>query len=145
MSYPAPGSDQHGHPGAPGYAPAPRIGQMGFTEAVRSVLTQYATFSGRARRSEYWWFYLATVLADAVAMLIDSALGTPVLAILLMVALLIPGVAVTFRRLHDAGRTAWWLLIGFVPIAGAIILLVFFCTDSDMATNKWGPSPKYGA
>lgn len=142
MSYPAPGSDQHG---AAGYAPAPRVGQMSFPEAVRSVLRQYFGFSGRARRSEYWWFYLATVLADIVAARVDSALGRPILQLILLVGLAIPGLAVAFRRLHDTGRTAWWMLIGFVPIAGAIVLLVFFCSDSDPAPNKWGPSPKYGA
>ncbi|MFL6095178.1 MAG: DUF805 domain-containing protein, partial [Blastococcus sp.] len=134
------------------YAPAPSYaagaapsGQMSMADAVRSVLTQYATFSGRARRSEYWWFYLAYVLADIVASIADTVVGTSVLEWVLLLGLLLPTLAVGVRRLHDIGKSGWWLLIGLIPLVGAIVLLVFACQDSQPGTNQWGPSPKYGA
>ena len=164
MTYPT-GSDQNypqggapgGQPGwgAPtpaGYSPAPAAshagapaGQMSIADAVRSVLTQYATFSGRARRSEYWWFFLAYFIASVVASIIDGILGVTVLGVILALGLLIPSLAVGVRRLHDIGKSGWWLLIGLIPLVGAIVLLVFACQDSQPGTNQWGPSPKYGA
>jgi len=118
---------------------------MSITDAVRSVLTQYATFSGRARRSEYWWFFLAYFIASVVASIIDGILGVTVLGVILALGLLIPSLAVGVRRLHDIGKSGWWLLIGLIPLVGAIVLLVFACQDSQPGTNQWGPSPKYGA
>jgi uncharacterized membrane protein YhaH (DUF805 family) len=163
MSSPTPGYDpnnpqgsqpgwgapqQPGYP-ASGYTPAPAYSggsapapSMGMPDAVRSVLTKYADFSGRARRSEYWWFYLAYILASIVASLIDQAIGFPLFQIILGLGLLIPSLAVGVRRLHDTGRSGWWLLIGLVPLVGIIVLIVFFCTDSQPGTNKYGPSPK---
>jgi uncharacterized membrane protein YhaH (DUF805 family) len=164
MTYPT-GSDQNypqggapgGQPGwgAPtpaGYSPAPAAsyagapaGPMSIADAVRSVLTQYATFSGRARRSEYWWFYLAYVIASVAASIIDGILGVMVLGVILALGLLIPSLAVSVRRLHDIGKSGWWLLIGLIPLVGVIVLLIFACQDSQPGTNQWGPSPKYGA
>jgi uncharacterized membrane protein YhaH (DUF805 family) len=118
---------------------------MSIADAVRSVLTQYATFSGRARRSEYWWFYLAYVIASVAASIIDGILGVMVLGVILALGLLIPSLAVSVRRLHDIGKSGWWLLIGLIPLVGVIVLLVFACQDSQPGTNQWGPSPKYGA
>jgi uncharacterized membrane protein YhaH (DUF805 family) len=118
---------------------------MSIADAVRSVLTQYATFSGRARRSEYWWFFLAYFIASVVASIIDGILGVMVLGVILGLGLLIPTLAVGVRRLHDIGKSGWWLLIGLIPLVGAIVLLVFACQDSQPGTNQWGPSPKYGA
>src|SRR3954467_12927865 len=117
MSSPTPGYDpndpQPGYP-ASGYTPAPAYSggsapapTMGMPDAVRSVLTKYADFSGRARRSEYWWFYLAYILASIVASIIDVVIGsdvvgnTGVVGTLLFLALLIPSLAVGVRRLHD--------------------------------------------
>jgi uncharacterized membrane protein YhaH (DUF805 family) len=141
-----PGHPQAGYAAAPPYAggsaPAPT---MGMPDAVRSVLTQYATFTGRARRAEFWWFYLASVLASVVASIIDQILGSPILGILLTLALIVPTLAVGARRLHDTGKSGWWQLIGLVPIVGAIVLIVFCCQDSQPGTNNWGPSPKYPA
>jgi len=108
-------------------------------------LTQYAGFSGRARRSEYWWFALASFLASVVASIIDTAIGVSILEWILTLALLVPSLAVAVRRLHDTGRSGWWLLIGLIPLVGAIVLLVFFCQDSRPGTNQYGPSPKYQA
>jgi uncharacterized membrane protein YhaH (DUF805 family) len=121
---------------------------MSFQDAVRTCLTQrYADFSSRARRSEYWWFFLFTVLVGAVASVIDSMLGTRygsgtgLVQVVVQLALLIPGIAVGVRRLHDTGRSGWWLLIALVPLVGLIVLLVFFVQDSQ-GENQFGPSPK---
>jgi uncharacterized membrane protein YhaH (DUF805 family) len=138
--YPSPEQSGWNAPPAPAYAPP---AQMGMGEAVSSVLSKYATFSGRARRSEYWWFYLAYVLAYVVAAIIDALLGVMVLEVVIVLAVLIPSLAVTVRRLHDVGRSAWWLLIALIPLAGPIVLLVFSCEDSQAGPNRWGPSPKY--
>ena len=117
---------------------------MTFGAAISSVLTQYTGFSGRARRSEYWYFVLFNVLVSIVAGVIDTALNSPVLAIIVGLGLLLPSLAVTFRRLHDTGRSAWWILIGLIPLVGGIVLLVFQCQDSEPGANRFGPSPKGG-
>lgn len=121
---------------------------MSFTEAVRTALSKYVVFSGRARRSEYWWFILFVVLVSVVAGVIDTALGTTtqagtgLLGGLAALALLLPQLAVGVRRLHDTGRSGWWLLIAFVPLIGTIVLIVFFVQDSQPQPNQHGPSPK---
>lgn len=115
---------------------------MSFVEAVRTVLSKYATFSGRARRAEYWWFSLFAVIVYVLAALVDSASGSQVAAIVAFVALILPSIAVTVRRLHDTGRSGWWYLISLVPLAGGIVLLVFTLQDSEPGANKYGPSPK---
>jgi len=123
---------------------------MSFTAAIRSVLTQYIGFTGRARRSEYWWWVLFTVLVGFAAAILDGVLGTTlgdnsatgVIGIIVNLALLLPTLAVAVRRLHDTDRSGWWLLIGLVPIVGAIVLLVFFVLDSTPGTNRFGANPK---
>ena len=115
---------------------------MGFTAAVSHVLSNYAGFSGRARRSEYWWFSLFGFLVGLVAAVLDGALSLGFLYPLAVLALLLPSLAVGVRRLHDTGRSGWWMLLGLVPLVGAIVLLVFFVQDSDAGTNAHGPSPK---
>lgn len=117
---------------------------MGFGEAVSTCLSKYAGFSGRARRSEYWWFFLFNIIVSIVATVVDAALGTAFVALLVSIALLLPGIAVGVRRLHDTGRSGWWLLIALVPLVGAIVLIVFFATDSLPETNSYGESPKHG-
>jgi uncharacterized membrane protein YhaH (DUF805 family) len=123
---------------------------MSFQDAVRTCLQQkYAAFSGRARRSEYWYFVLFTVIVSFVASIIDSILGTRgsgtgLVGAIASLALLLPGIGVGIRRLHDTGRSGWWLLIGLIPIVGAIVLLVFFVQDSQ-PDNQYGANPKgYG-
>jgi len=119
-----------------------------FSSAVRSALRQYGTLSGRARRSEYWWFFLFTFLVSVLATGIDTtAFGTPVedngpTSIITSVALLLPTLAVSVRRLHDVGHSGWFLLIGLIPIVGLIILLVAFVKESD-TVNEFGPPPKH--
>lgn len=115
------------------------------------VLRQYANFQGRARRKEYWFFVLFNVLfafsfglVDVGLGLWDQASGVGVLSGLYSLAVLLPGIAVSVRRLHDTGRSGWWMLIGFVPFIGALVLLVFFVLDSDPGENPYGPNPKAG-
>jgi uncharacterized membrane protein YhaH (DUF805 family) len=121
---------------------------MSFTDAVSSVLRQYATFGGRARRAEYWWFVLFTMLVSLVASIIDAVLGTTmqsgvgVIGTVASLALLIPSLAVAVRRLHDTDRSGWWVLAFLIPIAGFVLWLVFMLSDSNPHPNRFGPSPK---
>lgn len=126
---------------------------MSFVEAVRSCFSQYVGFSGRSRRSEYWWFVLFNILAGMVASILDAAVGMsgprgngPV-EVLVSLALFLPGLAVWCRRMHDIGKSGWWWLLAFIPIVGWIIMLIWAVRDSDPAPNRYGPSPKaaYGA
>lgn len=117
---------------------------MSFADAVRSCLNQYVGFSGRARRSEFWYFVLFYVIVQIVASIIDSVLGTnQIISGIASLALLLPYLAVAIRRLHDTSRSGWWILIGLIPLVGAIILIVFYCQDSH-ADNQYGPNPKGG-
>ena len=114
---------------------------MNIQEAVRSVLSQYAGFTGRARRSEYWYWTLAYLIAYVVAFIIDSILGISLVTIVVALAALIPSLAVGVRRLHDTDKSGWFLLIGLIPLIGAIVLIVFFVADSG-PDNQYGPNPK---
>ena len=118
---------------------------MGFADAVKSAMGQYAGFSGRARRSEYWWFSLFTMLVYIAAVAIDAVLGVQVVTVIAALGLFLPGLAVLIRRLHDTGRSGWWFFIGLIPLIGGIVLLVFAVTDSQPGTNEYGPSPKEAA
>ncbi len=121
---------------------------MSFADAVSSVLRQYAVFRGRARRAEYWWFVLFTVLVSLVAGIIDGMLGTMAqsgvgfVGTIASLALLLPSLAVTVRRLHDTDRSGWWVLAFLIPIAGFVLWLVFMLSDSSPHANRFGPSPK---
>ncbi len=115
---------------------------MSFADSVRTCFSKYVTFSGRARRSEFWWFYLFTIILFIVVGIIDAAIGNSILGYLLFLAIVLPSLAATMRRLHDTGRAGWWVLIGLVPFIGAISLIVFECQDSQPGTNQYGPSPK---
>ena len=124
---------------------------MSFTDAIRSVLSQYVGFTGRARRSEYWYWALAAVIVYVVAAVLDRIAGTTsVFTGLAWLALLLPSLAVGVRRLHDTGRSGWFLLLGLIPLVGGIILLVFYVTDGNAGANAHGADPKarqlsYGA
>ena len=113
------------------------------------VLKQYADFSGRARRQEYWMFALLNMIFTIVAMILDNVLGIAMegvgygpIYILYVLAVFIPGLAVAVRRLHDVGKSGWMLLIALIPLVGAIWLLVLLFTDSQKESNKWGQNPK---
>jgi uncharacterized membrane protein YhaH (DUF805 family) len=114
---------------------------MNLPQAVSSVLSQYATFSGRARRSEYWYWTLATFIASVAAAILDAIIGAQIFQIVVGLGTLIPGIAVGVRRLHDTGRSGWLYLLGLIPIVGWILLIVWFATDSEH-DNKYGPNPK---
>ncbi len=121
---------------------------MNMFDWYRKVISQYADFSGRARRSEYWYFALVNIIISFVLGLVDSIIGTTssggfgILGGIYSLAILVPSIAVGVRRLHDTGRSGWWLLIGLIPIIGAIVLLVFVVQDSQPGSNQWGPNPK---
>lgn len=116
------------------------------------VLRNYVGFEGRARRKEYWMFVLFNVIAAIVAMVLDNVLGLassqyagygPIYGLYLL-AVLLPSLAVGVRRLHDTDRSGWWMLLGFVPILGAIVLLVFMVIEGTPGPNRFGPDPKAG-
>lgn len=127
---------------------------MGFGEAIQSFFSNYVNFKGRARRSEYWFVTLFLFLTTLGATVIDAAVfggdiddflfsgGWGVVGILWSLAVLLPSIALLVRRLHDSGKSAWWILIILVPFAGAIVLFVFSLLDSTPGENKHGPSPK---
>ena len=118
---------------------------MKFSEAVGSVLSNYANFKGRARRSEYWFFVLFNSLATGLLSGISTAAESSffyVIYIIYVLAMILPTLAVIWRRLHDIGKSGACYFIALIPIVGAIILLVWLCRDSDPNTNMYGPSPK---
>jgi len=111
-----------------------------------AVLKKYAVFSGRARRKEYWMFFLFNMIIAIALGFIEGLLGSPgVIGLLYSLAVLIPGVAVSVRRLHDTGRSGWWLLIALIPLIGAIVLLVFMVQEGKDEENDFGENPKLSA
>ena len=106
------------------------------------VLKKYAIFNGRARRKEYWMFVLFNLIISFVLFLISLVIKTEILSYIYMLAVLMPGIALGARRLHDTNRSGWWLLISFVPVVGLIVLIIFFVQDSTPGENKYGPNPK---
>jgi uncharacterized membrane protein YhaH (DUF805 family) len=117
---------------------------MGFTQAISSGFQNYVNFSGRAIRSEYWFWTLFTVLLWIVASIIDVALGLGILAPLGALATLLPSIAVAVRRLHDTDRSGWWFLLIFIPLIGPIVLIVWFCMRGTVGSNRFGPDPLEG-
>ncbi|MDJ0708672.1 MAG: DUF805 domain-containing protein [Leptolyngbyaceae cyanobacterium MO_188.B28] len=102
------------------------------------VLRKYAVFGGRARRKEYWYFVLFNFIVALVLGVVDNVLGTNgLLGFVYMLGVFIPGLAVAIRRLHDTGRSGWWLLIGFVPIIGFIVLIVFLASGTEPGKNQY--------
>ena len=115
---------------------------MNFGEAIASGFSNYVNFSSRAARSEYWYWVLFNVLAQVVTEIIDNAvIGMSVTTAIFSLAVLLPGIAVAARRLHDVDRTGWWLLLAFVPVVGLIVLLIWFCTKGTDGPNRFGPDP----
>ena len=116
---------------------------MSFTEAIQTCFSKYATFEGRARRSEYWYFFLFNFIVTMVISVLVNALSLPsFISGLVSLALLVPGLAVAWRRLHDIGKSGAWYFLGLIPIIGTIILLIWLCKDSDPGENQFGPNPK---
>lgn len=113
------------------------------------VFENYANFNGRARRSEYWYYTLGTVILAIVAMILDNVLGIAIaplpygyIYLVFALATFIPSLAVAVRRLHDVGKSGWFYFIALIPLVGAIWLLVLFCTEGDHGENQYGPNPK---
>jgi uncharacterized membrane protein YhaH (DUF805 family) len=132
---------------------------MNLMQAVKSVYRNYVTVSGRAARSEYWWFFLFSIIASIVISVIEAGLGLGqgvvtssngtfsanysggILSGIWALANFLPSLAVGVRRLHDTDRSGWWLLIVLVPLIGAIVLLVFFCSRGTSGPNRFGRDP----
>ena len=127
--------------------------QIGFVDAAKKALMHnYANFNGRASRSEYWWFFLFGFLAVIPAMILDGLTGIVLIDagagisygpfyVLTGMGILLPGISVMVRRLHDSGRSGWWYFIGLVPCVGFIILLVFLIQDGQPHPNDYGEVP----
>lgn len=121
---------------------------MGFMDAVKNVLlNNYVNFDGRASRSEYWWWVLATIPMSFPFFILDVTffgwgIEDPTwFQNIFAVAIFLPGLGVVFRRLHDSGRSGWWLLIGLIPCVGFIVLIVFLAQDGEPYPNQYGEVP----
>ena len=124
-------------------------------EAARSVLSQFATFTGRASRSDYWWWVLAYVLALCAVGLVDTFVIAPSLgfnitdenagqplSMLFVLAMFLPNLAVSVRRLHDLNKSGWWLLLGFLPVVGVLVLLYWFIQSGTEGSNDFSSGPQ---
>lgn len=126
--------------------------QVSFGDAVKRALTvNYCNFDGRSSRSEYWWYMLGMFILSAVLGFIfglffdpeSSAMAVVQTAFLLV--FLLPSLGLCVRRLHDIGKSGWWIFIGLIPIAGPIILIVWYAKESEMTPNQYGPVPNMTA
>lgn len=106
---------------------------MNLQQAVTTCFRKYVDFSGRASRSEYWWFLLAYLTVAVVGQLVNRYI--PVVVILVV---LLPLIAVTLRRLHDVGKSGWMILIGLIPIVGMLVLIYLYVQPSQPGVNRWG-------
>jgi uncharacterized membrane protein YhaH (DUF805 family) len=118
---------------------------MNFVQAIKSGFSHYVTFSGRACRSEYWFWVLFAIIGALVALMLDVAIfgfhgGVSPFNGIFNLATFLPGLAVAARRLHDIDRTAWWLLILLTGI-GAILLVIWYCFKGTSGPNRFGPDP----
>ncbi len=114
------------------------------------ALKNYAGFSGRSQRAEFWYFMLFYMLIYIAVVFIETAVGlnasgVGILSLIFSLAMFLPSLAVSVRRLHDTDRTGWWVLIGLVPLLGLIVLIIFYVQDSTPGPNKYGPNPKAAA
>lgn len=118
---------------------------MDFQTAVRTVLQHnYANFTGRAQRSQYWWFALFSFVGSIILNVIDAALfgaNATILSLLWSLALLIPSIAVGVRRLHDLDKSGWWLLLALIPLIGALVLIYWFVQRGTEGDNQYGADP----
>lgn len=115
-----------------------------FVGALKDAFARYVDFKTRSTRAQYWWFSLWSFLISFALGIVDAAMGmgeTGLLSTIASLVLFLPSISVAIRRLHDIGRTGWWLLLIFIPILGWIVLLVFYCTKSEDYANQWGPAP----
>lgn len=132
---------------------------MNMMEAVKSVYSNYVKFSGRSRRAEFWWFYLFYLIVNIVLSVVDSFLfgttttydggfssstDTPILSGIFALGTFLPFLAVSVRRLHDIGKSGWWLFISLVPLVGIILLIVWWAKEGEAGGNDHGPNPITG-
>jgi uncharacterized membrane protein YhaH (DUF805 family) len=128
---------------------------MNLQTAVRTVLSKYAVFSGRAGRPEFWYWVLALFLVSLALAIVEGAILAPLLGFeafspdagqplstLLSIAILLPALAVTVRRLHDTDHSGWWVLLGLIPIIGALVLLWWYIKPGTEGDNRFGPPPQ---
>lgn len=108
---------------------------MNFVDAVKVCFTKYVGFEGRATRSEYWWWVLFVVLVSIAL----GALKLQMLSGLFSLGILLPSLAVGARRLHDIGKSGWWLLVNLIPLVGWLVLLYFMVQPSQAGSNEYGP------
>jgi len=135
---PPPPPPSGGVPASPG-GPTPPPGNplVGYWKLV--VLERYAKFDGRAGRPEFWWYFLAgLIISVALNILGQVSSILVILSLVYALAVLVPGLAVGVRRLHDTGKSGWFLLLGLIPCAGFIILIVFFATEGAPGPNQYG-------
>jgi uncharacterized membrane protein YhaH (DUF805 family) len=114
---------------------------MTFQDSIRTVLSKYATFTGRAERPEYWWWVLGVLIAAGVASLLDGMIfgsDTAILGGLLSLAIIVPNIAVGVRRLHDTDRSGWWLLLTLIPVIGLLVLIWFMIQPGTPGANRFG-------
>jgi len=111
---------------------------------LKVVRDNYANFNGRARRSEYWYFVLVNAIIGIILRLVDYAIGSEIgiIGAIYSLAVLIPGLAAGVRRLHDTGKSGWYILLIFFVCIGWIWLIVLYCTEGDNGPNEYGPDPK---
>jgi len=120
---------------------------MNIQTAVKTCFNKYATFSGRASRSEYWFFYLFTIIASVITWVIDTMLlgygadDTGAISLIFQIIIILPGLAVGARRLHDIGKSGWWQLL-VLTLIGIILLIVWFATVGSSKKNNYGPAIK---
>lgn len=114
---------------------------MGFGQAVATGFTKYVTFSGRACRSEFWYWVLFTVLGGIASTLVDASMDMQIVSVIFNLLTAIPSLAVSVRRLHDVDASGWWVLLSLIPVIGAIALLVWVVARGTEGPNRFGPDP----
>jgi uncharacterized membrane protein YhaH (DUF805 family) len=112
---------------------------MNFSQAITSGFSNYVNFSSRAIRSEYWYWVLFIILAEIVTSIIDFALGFQLTTGIFGLATFLPSLAIAIRRLHDLDRSGWWILLVLIPLIGAIVLIVWYCSKGTEGSNRFGP------
>jgi len=117
---------------------------MNFWEAINSAFKNYATFKGRASRSEFWYFFLFSILISLIAQQLDFALHqneSGAISGIVTIILLVPGIALQVRRLHDIGKSGWWFFLNLIPLLGQIALIILSCMRGHTETNQYGDNP----
>lgn len=111
---------------------------MGFVDAIKAGFSNYVNFSDRACRSEYWYWVLFIVIAEIVANIIDALIGLGIVSTIFGLGTILPSLAVAVRRLHDLDRSGWWILLSLIPLVGAIILIIWYCSKGTEGPNRFG-------